>query len=46
MLKQNYSVIVGEYETAKKHLMEYEQSLIKLSAEFERLHGIINHVNN
>jgi chromosome segregation ATPase len=41
-LQGNYNVVLKEYETAKRHLQEYEQSIRKLYTEFERLQGIIN----
>lgn len=41
-LQNNYNLVLKEYETAKRHLQEYEQSIRKLYTEFERLQGIIN----
>jgi chromosome segregation ATPase len=41
-LQSNYATVSKEYETAKRHLQEYEQSIRKLYTEFERLQGIIN----
>lgn len=41
-LQNNYNIAIKEYETAKRHLQEYEQSIRKLYTEFERLQGIIN----
>lgn len=34
-------MVVNEYELAKKHLIEYEESIRKLHTEFERLQSIL-----